>query len=625
MRWLVWICISFSLWASRYPELSPSDVVSIVDQMMTSHVTHKTMTPSVMALAAELFIDTLDPNKIYFTAEEVTQWTDRPIETWVAAITAFDKTDLTLFHEMYDFFLRCVERRKTWWVAPHRTEAKDVDLGSWARGEEGLGIRWAHLYEQRAEILSHMTQDHQLKVLDRLKRREELWEDVLFAGHKPCENGFCYSAILKSIAGALDSHTCYFTPSEASEFLIHVQQRLFGIGVQLRDDPTGFTIVKILEGGPAQRQKALQNGDRILAINGEPVLGMDLFDVVDFIRGESGTGVRLTVQREGNPTETMDLMIERGEVIIQESRLKTELIPFGEGVIALLRLHSFYQDPIHSAAGDIQEALLNIRKDVPIKGILIDLRQNTGGVLAQAIQVAGHFITKGIIASIKNHVGQVDHLRETKGKMLYDGPLVILTSKASASAAEIVAQSLQDYGRAIIVGEQTFGKGTFQVLTLNATEHASLNPKGELKITGGRYYTVSGKSPQLVGVTPDIEIPGWLSHTDMGESFQINPLPNDAIGEHFDDLLEDIPLSHREQVRWLYSCNLQPRLKIYQRYLSLLRENSTRRIHNNAFYRHFLLDLETPLSAEQLALYQESDPQLQEAIAILQDLILLLK
>ncbi len=626
MRWLVWFVLCLPLWGARYPQLSPTDVLSIVDQMLAAHVTHKTVSPSVISLATTLFIEELDPAKLYFSAEEVTHVTTRTPEQWANTAIEFYEGNFSIFHEIYESFLHAVERRKEWLAHPTPSDQKDLDPKAWALGEEGLHVRWSALHHQRDEVLAQLPTENQPKVVERLKKRELFWEEYLFAGSPPWQNGFCYSSILKAIAGALDSHTCYFTPSEASEFMIHVQQRLFGIGIQLRDDLTGFTIVKVLENGPAHQQNKLQEGDRILTIDDEPLIGMDLLDVVDLIRGEAGTGVHLTLLREiEGVTEKLDFVVERGEVIIQESRLKTEVIPFGEGMIAILRLHSFYQDPLHSACGDLQEALISLRKEHPIKGVLIDLRQNTGGVLAQAVQVAGLFITKGIVASIKNHLGHIEHLRETKGKMLYDGPLVILTSKASASAAEIVAQSLQDYGRAIVVGEQTFGKGTFQVLTLNATEHPALNPKGELKVTGGRYYTVSGKSPQLVGVTPDITIPGWLTHADMGEAFQSNPLPNDAITEHFEDDLEDIPAFQREQIRWLYSCNLQPRLKIYQRYLPILRANSEHRVRDNPFYRHFLADLATPLSAAQFALYQEADPQLQEAIAILQDLILLLK
>src|SRR5262249_27228595 len=155
---------------------------------------------------------------------------------------------------------------------------------------------------------------------------------------------------------------------------------------------------------------------------------------------------------------------------------------------------------------------------------------------------------------------KIQHLREVEGKPIWEGPLTILVNRASASAAEIVAQTLQDYGRAVVVGDDhTFGKGTFQTFTLDPITNPKVNPQGEYKVTRGRYYTVSGKSPQLSGVFSDIVVPGMLSYLDIGESFSKYPLENDSIEPHFDDDLSDLSAFHRLQLGPMYRYNLQTR------------------------------------------------------------------
>ena len=310
---------------------------------------------------------------------------------------------------------------------------------------------------------------------------------------------------MKATAESLDSHTNYFTPSEANQFMIQVQQRLFGIGAQLRDNLDGFSVMRILENSPASQSSKLKINDKIIAVNHEPIVGLDITEAVDLIRGEKGTPVVLTILRETcketRQIEKLDIELIRNEVVLEESRLETSLEPFGDGVIAHLRLFSFYQDPKSSSAGDIRKALENIKKDHKLAGVILDLRSNAGGLLPQAVAVTGLFINKGIVVSIKDNSGKLQHLREIEGKPVWDGPLTVLVNRASASAAEIVAQTLQDYGRAIIVGDDhTFGKGTFQTFTLDPINNPKVNPQGEYKVTRGRYYTVSGKSPQLVGV-----------------------------------------------------------------------------------------------------------------------------
>jgi carboxyl-terminal processing protease len=322
----------------------------------------------------------------------------------------------------------------------------------------------------------------------------------------------------------------------------------------------------------------------------------------------------------------MEIELIRGEVVLEESRLETQLEPYGDGQIALLRLFSFYQDQKFSSAQDMRKALEQLKKDHKLKGVVIDLRGNAGGLLTQAVAVTGLFISNGIVVSVKDNTGKVQHLRELEGKPVWDGPLMVLVNRASASAAEIVAQTLQDYGRAVVVGdEHTFGKGSFQTFTLDPINNPKVNPQGEYKVTRGRYYTVSGKSPQLHGVHSDIVVPGILSRIDIGEEFAKFPLESDAIEPHFEDDLSDLSAFHRIQLGSQYRSHLQPRLSTYAPYLELLKKNSKLRIETNKPYQNFLADLEKKnFDSPLIDFFGQGDLQYQEALNIMKDLVYLM-
>ena len=216
----------------------------------------------------------------------------------------------------------------------------------------------------------------------------------------------------------------------------------------------------------------------------------------------------------------------------------------------------------------------------------------------------------------------------SKSETIWDGPLIVLVNRSSASASEIVAQSLQDYGRALIVGDDhTYGKGTYQTFTLNTTKENTVNPQGEYKVTRGRYYTVSGKRPQLTGVVSDIVIPGAISEMDVGEKFAKYPLENDQIKPNFDDDLSDVPFYQRDKVRQLYKFNLQPILHIYDAYLPQLKKNNQERLAQDLNYQNFIKEIKkkdnVPVDEENLQHFGQADLQLTEAMNVMKDLIYL--
>ncbi len=477
------------------------------------------------------------------------------------------------------------------------------------------------------EAIAKLNGELKDKAMQRIQKHQGKTEDAFLETDPAKKEFLMLSNILKAFASSLDTHTVYFTPDEATQFMMAVQQRLFGIGAQLRDDINGLTIVKIIEGGPASKNENIKLKDRIIAVNHEPIVGMDITDAVELIRGPENTPVVLTVIRDiEGKEEKLDITIIRGEVVLKETRFETSYEPFGDGVIAYIRLFSFYQDPEFSSSEDIKNEIEKLKKEKNVEGIILDLRNNTGGLLSQAIGVSGLFITKGVVAAIKDNTGQVQYLRDLDGVTYWSGPLIILVNRASASASEIVAQSLQDYGRAIIVGDDhTYGKGSFQTFTLISDKAGDVNPEGEYKVTRGRYYTVSGKTPQLNGVQSDIVVPGALSFVDIGEKFNKYPLANDSIKENFDDDLSDVPVLERSKIRSLYRFNLQKKLKIYTPYMTILKANSAFRLEHNKNYQAFLAELkkEEPSEEEAEEKFGQNDLQLTEAYNIMKDLILL--
>lgn len=270
-----------------------------------------------------------------------------------------------------------------------------------------------------------------------------------------------------------------------------------------------------------------------------------------------------------------------------------------------------------------------IKEGQHVKGVILDLRSNSGGLLSQAVDVTGLFITKGVVASIKDEHGQIQHLRDLDSKIIWDGPLIVLINRASASASEIVAQALQDYGRALIVGDDnSYGKGTFQTFTLNTDKNNRVDPQGEYKVTRGIYYTVSGKTPQKTGVKSEIIVPGAFSETEIGEKFSKNALENESIKENFDDDLSDIPSSQRDKISLLYKFNLQQKKNLYGKYVPILKENSAYRIEHNKNYENFLKDLkkEDSMTEEETEeQYGQNDLQLNETYNIMKDLILMMQ
>lgn len=629
----VFLCIVIG--EAKPPQLGPRDVKVKVEEILKAHVCHKVLTAELIERTLQNFLDELDPTKTYFLAGETEPWMHPSEEVLQRALLGFKKNDFSLFQEIHTTFIESIARRNN-----IESDIAQRELPSGVRNEEFKNLTWVVTEKDLTERLlrikalqldatEKLGDESQNRFIKRVQKRRLNREAEIMGANLEERHKLTLAYVLKAVTCALDSHTNYFTPNEANQFMIQVQQRLFGIGAQLRDDLDGLLVLRIVENSPASVNNKLKINDKIIAVNHEAVVGMEISEAVELIRGEKGTSVLLTILREvgtDRQAEKLEIELIRNEVVLEETRLETIFEPFGDGVIASLRLFSFYQDPKSSSATDIRKALEQIKKDYKLKGVVLDLRNNAGGLLTQAVNVTGLFINKGIVVSIKDNTGKLQHLREIEGKPVWEGPLFCLVNKASASAAEIVAQTLQDYGRALVIGDaHTFGKGSFQTFTLDPINNPKINPQGEYKVTRGKYYTVSGKSPQLTGVISDIVIPGLLSQLDIGEKFAKFPLENDQIEAHFDDDLSDISPLYRIQLGPMYKYNLQPHLTTYLPYIDLLTKNSDLRIETNKNYQNFLTEIQKKNSdSDPIDFFGQSDLQYVEALNVMKDLIFLM-
>jgi len=632
------LIVFFSMIAEgKPPELTPHLTHKKSEEILKGHVTYKEFNPEIARRTLRNFLDELDPTKTYLIQSEVDQWENPSDELIEVLIHNYKKETFTHFNEIYQTMIQAIERRqkiekKIQNITP-TDSTKDFDFKNLKRVTEERELEEL-LLQIRAiqlETAKQLELESQEQFLMRLnKRRSSREQEIIQDGKGKEQKKQILAYFLKSFSSALDNHTVYFTPTEANQFMIQVQQRLFGIGAQLRDDLSGFTLVRLLEGGPALRDGHLKAGDKIIAVNHEPVVGMDIIEAVDLIRGPKGTAVGLTILREmgegeHKKNERFDLEVIRDEIVLKETRFESEKIPFGDGVIAHIRLFSFYQDPNDSSSSDIKQAIEEIKTKHKLHGVILDLRGNAGGLLPQAVAVTGLFIKKGVVVSIKDSNGSIQHLRNFDGSLTWGGPLLVLTNKGSASAAEIVAQTLQDYGRALVVGDPyTWGKGSYQTFTLEAGNVNKINPQGEYKVTRGLYYTVSGKSPQLTGTKADIEVPGGLTELEIGESYSKFPLENDEITPNFTDTLSDIHPFHRGKMMRLYKKDQQKQIDLYGVYRKTLKKNSENRVTQNLNYQNFLKEIrKEEFDPETIETYGQNDLQLEESFNIMKDLILL--
>ncbi|WP_221055156.1 carboxy terminal-processing peptidase [Shewanella algae] len=374
-----------------------------------------------------------------------------------------------------------------------------------------------------------------------------------------------FQGLMNAFARSVEPHTSYLSPRNAERFQMEMNLSLEGIGavLQMEDD---YTVIKsLVAGGPAALSEKLAPEDRIVGVSQEgkemvDVIGWRLDDVVDLIKGPKGSKVTLQVlpKKGGSNAKPINVTVVRDKIRLEDRAATSKIVepetgPYAQRKIGVIQIPGFYMDLSRDVAKELQT--LNEAK---VEGVIIDLRGNGGGALTEATLLTGLFIDQGPVVQIRDANGRISENRDNDGKSYYDGPLTVMVDRYSASASEIFAAALQDYGRALIIGESTFGKGTVQ-------QHKSLGriydlyekPVGHVQYTIAKFYRINGGSTQLKGVTPDIPFPSALEPGEYGEAEEDNALPWDKVpvakyqplGEIGTEMVSNLAKRHESRIK----------------------------------------------------------------------------
>ena len=368
-----------------------------------------------------------------------------------------------------------------------------------------------------------------------------------------------FSTFENSFATAIDPHTNYFSPQDTENFNDDMNLSLEGIGAVLTSEDEYTSINEIIPGSPAEHTKKLKAKDRIVGVRQEDgsyddITGWRLNDVVKKIKGPKGTRVTLDIERgDGANAKTFSVEIVRDKIRLQDREAKGEVKTAYDGTsVGVISVKSFYTDLHKDIAREIEKL-----KKAQVRSIIIDLRSDGGGLLPEAVDSSGLFIKSGPVVVVRDAVGNELVQSDTDDSIAYDGPLVVLINRLSASSSEIMAAALRDYGRALIVGDTSFGKGTVQQSRpLERIYDMSAVPLGSIHYTIGKFYRINGGSTQLEGVKPDIVLPGLVDDEEYGERTEKNALPWDSIKSvdykpylNIDAYVEPLNLKHEERVK----------------------------------------------------------------------------
>ncbi|KAB2909742.1 MAG: carboxy terminal-processing peptidase [Ignavibacteriales bacterium] len=410
-----------------------------------------------------------------------------------------------------------------------------------------------------------------------------------------------FQIYMRSLMMSIDPHSNYMSPKSSQDFNINMSQSLEGIGATLTSENDYITIVKVITGGPAAKSGKLDDGDRIVAVgqgdDGEMVdiVGWRVDDAVQLIRGAKGTVVKLSIlkKKDGANAVPVEIRLVREKIKIEEQSAKKKIIEIKEDgktyKIGVIDLPSFYLDfegkrkgekDYKSTSNDVKK-IIDTLKNEGVNAILMDLRNNGGGSLIEAIELTGLFIKTGPVVQVKDADGSIKVDKDTDPAVYWDGPLAVLVNSSSASASEIFAAAIQDYGRGVVLGEQTFGKGTVQNL-VDLDRVSNSQNLGQLTLTIAKFYRISGGSTQHKGVIPDILFPSVFDPDEMGESSFPTALPWDKITasnyEHDNEITKILPelielhkkrTDNSEEYQYLIEDNEKAKLKRNEKKVSL--------------------------------------------------------
>ena len=517
-----------------------------------AHFSRKKVTNELSPFILINFLEKLDPVKMYFTRSDI-----RYFQRYRYKIDdALKQGNLEPIYDIFRIYRLRVQQRLGFCVNLLLTQDHNFEsdgsydfnrqVKNWFDDIEELENLWQRKTHNDllTLILAGQSKEMAIEVLEkryrRFIRKVNLFdeEDVI-------------SIFLNAFVHTLDPHSNYLNPTQSEEYAIQMSLSYQGIGARLNLADEQVQVVNIIPGGPAARDGRLKPMDKIIGIMDEKnktitdLIGWDLDEVVKLIRGPKGTRVTLQiVPSDSNPDETPYLLtLQRDEVALEEqaasSLIETLEIRDKTYNIGLVTIPSFYQDyqarskgeaKYRSTSEDVKKLVHNLL-EIGIDALVIDLRGNSGGLLTEATALTGLFIDDGPIVQLKDTRNKIEIIEDPIPGSVYEGPLAVIVDRYSASASEIFAGAIQDYSRGIVVGQQTFGKGTVQNL-YHLDRYSRFQSKkgfGQLTLTIGKFYRVSGQGTQNKGVIPDIKLPSFINEEVVGEDTKKNTLPWDQI------------------------------------------------------------------------------------------------
>ena len=585
-------CLSFSIFALlvsaevQFDTEQPETAVEIVDELINKHYRKQDLNDELSKQFLYKYIDNLDPAKSYLLQTDINEF-----QRWETELDDMLKRgDLTAGFVIFNRYIkRATERLQA------NIDLLESDYQFDLNQDEQLSIDldelpWPKTMAEADELWRKRLKEAYLRLI--LSDKEpQAAQDLLIKRYSNLskqlsqrDNEDTFQVFMNSLATLYDPHTTYMSPRSMENFRIAMSLSLTGIGAVLQLEDENTKVVRVVPGGPADKQGILQAGDVIVGVGQDQeeitdVIGWRLDDVVDLIRGPKDSTVRLEIiPATGESAGTnREIAIIRDKIQLEEQAANSEIIEVNTdvgnyklGVITVptfyLDIEAFYnRDPnFKSSTRDVMR-LLSELDEQKVDGIILDLRNNGGGFLQEATTLTDLFIDPGPVVQVRYSNQMISRNHRSHADAYYRGPLVVLINRLSASASEIFAGAIQDYQRGLVIGGQSFGKGTVQVqLPVR---------QGQLKLTESKFYRVSGNSTQHLGVVPDIELPSYFDTEKVGESADENALPWDQINAvpHRRYNFTDIPLETLKE-RHVYRQSKDPDLVYLNQELSLLRE-----------------------------------------------------
>jgi carboxyl-terminal processing protease len=564
-------------------QLTPATKHSNLDQTIAQllaqyHYSQSKLDDQLSNAILDSYLNVLDSNRSYFLANDIKLF-ERKYRS--ALDESLVSGDMQPAYEIFNIYQRRLGERTAHVLKLIRQHKLDFTIDEtleldrkelpWASSQAELNEMWRKRVKHELLALKLAGQDLdearetlEKRYIGRLRRTAKSNSDDVF------------QLYMNAVSQTFDPHTAYFSPRTSENFNIQMRLSLEGIGTVLRMEDEMVTVVELVPGGPADLSSAIKPEDKIVAVGQGnkgslvDVIGWRLDDVVDLIRGPRNTVVRLQVvpAKEGLEHPGKVVRLERDTIKLEKQAASSAIKTFTEGErkirIGVITIPTFYSDFAAAQRGDKNyrsttrdvRRILKSLEQAGVEGIVIDLRQNGGGSLQEAIELTGLFIEKGPVVQVRTVDGDVEVEHDPDPTLIYDAPLAVLVDRFSASASEIFAGAIQDYGRGIVLGDPTFGKGTVQTLIdLNRFLPEAMGPAGQLKITVAKFYRINGSSTQHRGVIPDIFLPSAFDSHEVGESAQDNALPWDEIdptryrrSQHLASLIPQLKKHHQTRI-----------------------------------------------------------------------------